>query len=96
MSRYNENLRRAQERKRAENAEKVGFGAAIAVLVLLLLVLSGFITELGWNHGVSELIRSCGGHADGINLWQAICVNLSIAVISRVFCSNPPAKKQKG
>lgn len=84
-----ERIAAAKKRRRKEARDKFFAGllvaAVIIVLVAALVILCGLITMLAWNYGVVALVAACGGSVSKIGLITAVCANLAIGVISRIF-----------
>ncbi len=77
-------VRRKKERRLEILA---GFGIAVALVVVIaaIIVASGVLTMLAWNIGVVGLVAATGGSISKISLGVAICVNLAIGVLGRIF-----------
>lgn len=58
---------------------------AFAALVGGIVALGGLITMLAWNYGVVALAAACGSAVAKIGFGTAICVNLAVGVLNRIF-----------
>lgn len=70
-------------------------GCLVGLLFLLVLVavviLSGLLTLLAWNVGVVGIAAATGGSVGKISLGIAICVNIAIGIVARIFRGRSPA-----
>lgn len=58
---------------------------AFIVLVVLIALLGGVITQFAWNYGVVALVAAAGGSLGKIGLVTAIAANLAISIVGRIF-----------
>lgn len=60
---------------------------AIVLLVFLpiVVILSGLLTLLAWNVGVVAIVAACGGAVAKIGLGTAICANIALGIVGRIF-----------
>lgn len=63
-------------------------GLVISFCILLfvaIVVLSGLLTMLAWNIGVVGIAAALGATVGKISLGIAICANIAIGIIGRIF-----------
>lgn len=60
-----------------------------------LIVLSGLLTLVAWNVGVVGIVAAAGGSAGKITLGIAICANIAIGIVSRIFRPTPVKSDSK-
>jgi uncharacterized membrane-anchored protein len=86
-------LKAARKRKRQDAVVQV-IGTIIVVLAVLALIagiiaLGGLLTLLAWNYGVVAIAAACGASVAKIGFGTAICLNLAIGVVGRIFRRAP-------
>jgi len=74
---------RSRRRKRfIENSfTKLLIGLAAIGIIGVIVLLSAVVTYFGWNHGVVNVIKACGGDAGGISLTTAVFTNMALAAL---------------
>lgn len=56
----------------------------VVALGAVCLLVSAFLVQLLWNHGVTALVDACGGHVSTIGYAPAVLLTLLLGVFVRV------------
>lgn len=70
--------------KHEPDAVALAVVAGVAI-VAALVALSGLLTMLIWNEGITAIVSACGGHVGTISLGVAILANLALHSLGRVL-----------
>lgn len=60
-------------------------GVFVIGIIGLAVVLGGLLTLLAWNVGVVGIVAAAGGSVGKIGLGIAICANIAIGIVGRIF-----------